>query len=109
MAQRIVFYSHNGFGLGHVRRNYLLARALNDADPSLEILLITGSPFPLEPALSEQIDYVRLPSLLRVDSNEWMPKQFPATETLDLCRLRSAIILSSCKRLAAGGRNRLDG
>lgn len=97
MAKRIVFYSHNGFGLGHVRRNYLLARALKKADPDLEILLITGSPFPLEPALSEGIDYVRLPSFLRVESNHWVPKQFPQIESLELSRLRSDIILSTVR------------
>jgi predicted glycosyltransferase len=98
VGKRIVFYSHNGFGLGHVRRNYLLARAVHEADPSLEILLITGSPFPHEPAPSEGIDYVRLPSLLRVESNHWRPKQFPGIGTADFCDMRSDIILSTVRR-----------
>ncbi len=39
---RYLFSSHDGFGLGHVRRNALIARALLDAEPDAEVVLVTG-------------------------------------------------------------------
>jgi hypothetical protein len=39
---RYLFYSHDGFGLGHARRNNIIARALVDADPSASVTLVTG-------------------------------------------------------------------
>lgn len=41
---RYVFSSHDGFGLGHVRRNVLVAREVLRLDPSAQITLVTGVP-----------------------------------------------------------------
>jgi predicted glycosyltransferase len=43
VSLRVAFYSHNGFGLGHVRRNLTLARALLRQRPDADLLVITGS------------------------------------------------------------------
>ena len=40
---RVAFYSHDSYGLGHVRRNLFLARSLLLEQPGAEILLLTGS------------------------------------------------------------------
>lgn len=42
MATRYLLYSHDGFGLGHTRRNHLIAQAVLEADPGAEVTLITG-------------------------------------------------------------------
>lgn len=39
---RYLFSSHDGFGLGHVRRNTLVARALLARDPGAEVAIVTG-------------------------------------------------------------------
>ncbi len=39
---RYLFSSHDGFGLGHTRRNSLIAHALLDADETAEVVLVTG-------------------------------------------------------------------
>jgi len=98
VGQRIVFYSHNGFGLGHIRRNFLLARAVHEAAPAADILLITGSPFPQDPALLEGMDYVRLPAFLRVSTNDWRPKQLRGFKTSELTAMRTDIIQSVVHR-----------
>jgi predicted glycosyltransferase len=41
---RYLFSSHDGYGLGHVRRNVLIARELLRVDPAAEITLVTGVP-----------------------------------------------------------------
>ena len=40
---RLVFFSHDGFGLGHVRRNARIARAVRRHDPTAEITVVTGT------------------------------------------------------------------
>jgi predicted glycosyltransferase len=42
VVTRYLFYSHDGYGLGHVRRNSLIARAVLDADPTAHVSLVTG-------------------------------------------------------------------
>ncbi|WP_165372547.1 glycosyltransferase family protein [Nocardioides iriomotensis] len=42
MVGRHLFYSHDGYGLGHVRRNSLIARAVLDTDPAAQVSLVTG-------------------------------------------------------------------
>ncbi len=42
MVTRYLLYSHDGYGLGHVRRNTLLARAVLGADPAAVVSLVTG-------------------------------------------------------------------
>lgn len=39
---RYLFSSHDGYGLGHTRRNTLIARALLARDPGAEVALVTG-------------------------------------------------------------------
>ena len=42
-ARRIALYSHDTQGLGHVRRNMLLAAAMVGADPGAQVLLVSGA------------------------------------------------------------------
>jgi len=63
---RYLFYSHDGYGLGHVRRNSLIARAVLKADPTAEVSLVTGltaRPRWLEE--SERMRVHRVPPLLK--------------------------------------------
>lgn len=39
---RYLFSSHDGFGLGHVRRNTLIAHSLLQRDPDAEVTIVTG-------------------------------------------------------------------
>jgi len=63
--RRYLFSSHDGFGLGHVRRNSLVAAALLREDPSAEVLLVTG--LAVRPAWLDdrRIRVVRVPALLK--------------------------------------------
>lgn len=60
---RIVLYSHDTMGLGHVRRNLGIARSLSTLRPRPDILLLTGAreagSFPLPPGT----DLVSLPAV----------------------------------------------
>jgi predicted glycosyltransferase len=62
---RYVFSSHDGFGVGHVRRNVLVARAVLAADPDAEIVIVTG--LTVRPAWlgDDRLRIERVPALIK--------------------------------------------
>lgn len=41
-SRRYVFFSHDGYGVGHLRRNALIAHEILAQDPGAEVTLVTG-------------------------------------------------------------------
>ncbi|NUO36342.1 MAG: hypothetical protein HOQ27_14930 [Dermatophilaceae bacterium] len=62
---RYVFSSHDGFGLGHTRRNALIAREVARLDPTAEIVLVTGVQRPPAWLDDPRFSVVRVPSLIK--------------------------------------------
>jgi predicted glycosyltransferase len=62
---RYVFSSHDGFGLGHTRRNALIAREVARLDPTAEIVLVSGVQRLPEWLDDPRFSVVRVPSLLK--------------------------------------------
>jgi predicted glycosyltransferase len=60
---RIAFYSHDTLGLGHTRRNLLIATALTRSGLQVDMLLITGTYAAARFALPPGTDCLTLPSL----------------------------------------------
>jgi predicted glycosyltransferase len=96
VSLRIAFYSHNGFGLGHVTRNTRLAQALLRRRPNADILLITGSAGLHELPSIPNVDYVKLPSVRKQAAGRWRPQSLDI-EMEHLLRLRRTIILESIR------------
>ena len=65
--RRFLFYSHDGLGLGHVRRNLTIAKALDDVAPEASILVLTGAAETEQLGVSPRINVVRLPGPHRSD------------------------------------------
>src|SRR5438046_8654117 len=74
-AGRFLFYSHDGFGLGHTRRHLAVARALMDLAPESSILLATGTDFAGRLGLAPSIDVLKLPELRKVSNHEYAPRR----------------------------------
>ena len=72
---RVLFYSHDTFGLGHLRRSRTLAAALTDADDQLSALIITGSPVAGRFAFPERVDYVRLPGVTKRSDGSYISEK----------------------------------
>ncbi len=96
MSLRVAFYSHNGFGLGHVTRNLKLARALLARRPNADVLIITGSAGLQELPVPAQVDYVKLPSVRKQSTGRWRPHALDI-EMEQIVRLRRTIILESVR------------
>jgi predicted glycosyltransferase len=64
-------YSHDTYGLGHIRRTMAIASHLRR--PNINILILTGSPIVGRFAFPEQIDFVRIPGMIKKTNEEYFP------------------------------------
>lgn len=64
-APRILFYSHDTFGLGHLRRSRALAAAVTQTDTEASALILTGSPIAGRFTFPRRVDHVRLPGVTK--------------------------------------------
>lgn len=69
---RVLFYSHDTFGLGHLRRSRAIATALAENNPNLSALIITGSTVAGRFTFPERVDYVRLPGVTKRDDGSYV-------------------------------------
>ncbi|HET6203012.1 MAG TPA: glycosyltransferase [Planctomycetota bacterium] len=88
---RIFLYSHDTYGLGHFRRNLLLARAIARGIPDASVLCATGSPrshsFPLPP----NFDYLKLPSTTKDGKGGYRARTLGLTLP-EIARLRARLL-----------------
>ncbi len=96
-VRRILLYSHDTYGLGHLRRNLRIAGRLLEESPELQVALVSGSPvadhFPTPAGLS----LVKLPSVRKVGSEQYRPLDPRLTISL-VRRTRTAIMVDAVRR-----------
>src|SRR5438876_12043005 len=73
-STRLMTYSHDGFGLGHLRRTSDIARCLVEDVPGSSVLMLIGCPSGSVFPLPSGIDYINIPSILKVDTGLWHPR-----------------------------------
>lgn len=88
---RILLYSHDTFGLGHLRRSRALAAALTAADPTASALILTGSPVAGRFAFPERVDHVRLPGVTKLSDGSYVSLAL-GMDIDDVTDLRSSLI-----------------
>ncbi len=81
-----MLYSHDTFGLGHLRRSRALAEAITRAIPTASALILTGSPVAGRFTFPARVDHVRLPGVtkLRDGSYESQTLGMDIEQTTDL-------------------------
>lgn len=71
-SKRVLLYSHDSFGLGHVSRCRTIANALVEADQSVSVLILSGSPVIGSYEFRSGIDFVRVPGVVKqIDTGEY--------------------------------------
>ena len=70
--KRVLIYSHDTFGLGHLRRCRAIAHSLVDADPSLSVLILSGSPIIGSFDFRSRVDFVRIPGVIKLRNGEYV-------------------------------------
>ena len=70
--KRVLIYSHDSFGLGHLRRCRAIANSLVDADPAVSILILSGSPIIGSFDFRSRVDFVRVPGVIKLRNGEYV-------------------------------------
>jgi len=70
-SKRVLLYSHDSFGLGHVSRCRTIANAIVEADQSVSVLILSGSPVVGSYEFRSGVDFVRIPGVVKQISGEY--------------------------------------
>ena len=70
-GMRILMYSHDTFGLGHLRRCRAIAHALVGRFRGLEVLIISGSPIAGAFDFRARVDFIKIPSVVKLYNGEY--------------------------------------
>lgn len=63
---RILIYSHDSFGLGHLRRCRSIAHSLVSRYKGLSVLILSGSPIIGSFDFKARVDFVRIPGIIKL-------------------------------------------
>lgn len=89
---RVMLYSHDTFGLGHIIRNLKIAASLESKYPGTSILIATGSPEAHHFRFPRNVDCVRLPAVQKIGDDKYMPRYLPLSMER-LLAVRRAMLL----------------
>ena len=96
-APRIMLYSHDTFGLGHLRRSRALAQAITSANPTASALILTGSPVAGRFDFPRRVDHVRLPGVTKLQDGSYV-SQTMGMGIEETTELRSGLIRSTAEQ-----------
>ena len=96
---RIAIYSHDTMGLGHVRRNLLIATALASGELAADVLLVSGACEAQSFRLPSGVDLLTLPAVEKTAAGVYEARRLH-TGFEELVELRSRIIESAFKGFA---------
>jgi predicted glycosyltransferase len=91
MPQRVLIYSHDSFGLGHLRRCRAIAHALVDNHPDMSVLILSGSPIIGSFDFRSRVDFVRIPGVIKLRNGDYISHSLHI-HVEDTLALRSSII-----------------
>ncbi len=88
---RILMYSHDTFGLGHLRRCRVIAHALVERFKNLSVLILSGSPIIGSFDFRSRVDFVRMPGVVKLRNGEYTPLNLHI-DIVQMLKLRASII-----------------
>ena len=90
----ILMYSHDTYGLGHIRRSMAIANHLRDKNTN--VLILTGSPIAGRFTFPEQVDFVRIPGMIKKTNEDYQSLSIRIDQEQALA-IRTNIILATAQ------------
>ena len=88
---RILIYSHDSFGLGHLRRCRAIAHAMVGAMSRLSVIILSGSPIIGSFDFRARVDFVRVPGVIKMRNGAYSSHSL-RLDIDHLLKLRASII-----------------
>jgi predicted glycosyltransferase len=88
---RLLIYSHDSFGLGHLRRCRTIANSLVAHRPELSVLILSGSPIIGSFDFRTRVDFVRIPGVIKLRDGDYTSLSLDMSIE-ELMDVRAAII-----------------
>ena len=89
--RRILIYSHDTMGLGHLRRCRTIAHSLVKNFKQVSVLILSGSPIIGSFDFRARVDFVRIPGVIKLRSGEYTPLNLHL-DIEQMLKLRGSII-----------------
>ena len=85
---RALLYSHDSWGLGHLRRSLAIAREITNHSEQANVLVVTGSPVATQFDLPERCDVLKLPAVSKDQDGQYISRQLSGSiaSTIELRR-----------------------
>lgn len=96
---RVLMYSHDTFGLGHLRRTRAIAHALVEQHKHLSVLIISGSSIAGAFDFKARVDFIKIPSVIKLHNGDYqsLSDHIDVSDTLSM---RRDIIASAARSFA---------
>ena len=89
--KRVLIYSHDSFGLGHLRRCRKIAHSLVARRKGTSVLILSGSPIIGSFDFRTRVDFVRIPGVIKLHNGEYSSLSLHM-DIAEVLELRAAII-----------------
>lgn len=91
---RVLLYSHDSVGLGHLRRNLAIAGEITTTFPNAYVMIVTASPCATQFELPDNTDLIKIPSITKNEAGQYVTRSFAGSLETTL-KFRSKIILET--------------
>lgn len=93
---RVLMYSHDTFGLGHLRRCRTIAHALVERFKGVHVLIVSGSSIAGAFDFRTRVDFLKVPSIIKLMNGEYTPLS-QHTDLYETLALRRSLILNTAE------------
>lgn len=93
---RVLTYSHDSYGLGHLRRSITLATAMVQRGPNVHALCLTGSPVPDIFELPERCELIKIPTIGKDAHGRYVSRRLPVSFR-DIASVRCELISATVR------------
>ena len=93
---RVLIYSHDTFGLGHLRRCRSIAQSLVERRKGLSVLILSGCPIIGSFDFRTRVDFVRVPGVIKLRNGEYSSLSLHM-DVSEVMELRASIIQHTAK------------
>lgn len=93
---RVLIYSHDTFGLGHLRRCRAIAQSLVARRKGLSVLILSGSPIIGSFNFRSRVDFVRVPGVIKLRNGEYSSLSLHI-DISEVLAMRASIIQHTAK------------